>query len=72
MADKTRTESMLISAYADNTAGLITAQAGRDFITSVFPYRYAGDPTVDFDNVNTAGVPDADGFDVLILPHVSP
>ena len=56
MADVVRTESQLTTLFADNTAGDITAQDGRDLVVSSFGYIGSTDPNGNYDNVDTAGV----------------
>lgn len=45
MADTIRTKSELVTLYADNTSGAISAQDGRDFIVSSMPIIKSADQT---------------------------
>jgi hypothetical protein len=56
VGDTIRTRSYLQTAFADNTAGNISAQNGRDLIVSSVPFIAVTAPTVNNDNVDTAGV----------------
>ena len=56
MADTTRTKSQLITLFADNTTGLITAQDARDFIVSAFPYQGSLPPSNNNDRIDSAGL----------------
>jgi hypothetical protein len=56
MADVVRTSDQLTTLFADNSAGDITAQDGRDFIVSSFGYIGSTDPNGNYDNVDTAGI----------------
>ena len=55
MVDTVRTRSQLQTAFADNTAGNISAQNGRDLVVSSFGYVGTGTPGVNNDAVDTAG-----------------
>lgn len=55
MADTRRTLAALAALFADNTAGAISAQDLRDFLTSTFPHVTTTDPTT--------GDDETDGFD---------
>ena len=63
MADQTKTYAQLIAEFPDNNQGLISPQDAHDFITTSFPYISTIDPNNNCDLVNTAGVPNATGFD---------
>ena len=63
MSDETKSYVQLIAEFPDNNQGLISPQDARDFITTTFPYQAAFDPNNNCDLVNTAGVPNATGFD---------
>lgn len=51
-----RTSQQLQTEFADNNAFLISAQDGRDLIASAFGFSSPTDPTVNNDNVDTAGI----------------
>jgi hypothetical protein len=55
MANTIRTEDDLFAIFADNVSRDITAQDARDFIASAFGAEEITDPTVNDDNVGTAG-----------------
>lgn len=56
MSDTVRTRSQLLASFADNVTFDITAQNGRDFIQGAFGYVGTSDPSVNNDNVDTAGI----------------
>jgi hypothetical protein len=56
MADVVQTRAALVAEYADNTSGNISAQYGRNLITTTVPYVGAVAPTVNNDAVDTAGL----------------
>jgi Concanavalin A-like lectin/glucanases superfamily len=59
-----KTRARNIAAFVDNTAGLISAQDGRNLVLSAFDYVFAANPDNTADLTNTGGWPNAEGFDV--------
>lgn len=56
MANVVRTRDQLVTAFADNDQGDISAQNGRDLVVSAFGFASPSDPTPDWDNVDSAGI----------------
>lgn len=56
MSQTVKTESQLLTDWADNVSGAITPQDGRDVIVSCFGWSSNSNPTANNDAVDTAGI----------------